>query len=191
VKGHVYQKMRENVAETVDGGVERLLERIEQPAVREFFGQRFFGGSWYDALPMTILAAAHARLLGVPLHYHCRERGRIIAGRDVPGIYRALLKLVSPERLVGQLPRAAALYFDFGVASIEWVAPNVARTTLAGLPDVLGVMLAGIVEGFMATALELTGARDVRVRTVSVVYDGGEVSGICTAALQHEATWAR
>jgi hypothetical protein len=97
VKGHVYQKMKENVASTLDGGVDRLLERIEQQDIRDFFRQRFLGGSWYDALPMAPLSYAHARLAGEPLHRFTRERGRVIAEHDVPGIYKALLRLFSPS----------------------------------------------------------------------------------------------
>jgi hypothetical protein len=190
VKGHVYKKMRDNVEATVPGGLVRFAERLEDPALRAFFAEPFFAGSWYDALPLSPFAITHARLLGVPLHYHCRERGRIVAGHDVPGVYRALLKLFSPTTLVGRLPRAASYYFDFGDVSLEWVAPNVARTSLSGLPFSLAIMLAGIVEGFMAMALELSGAKGVQVRTLEAVYDGGEIARVPTALVRHEASWS-
>lgn len=190
-KGHIYEKMKENIAETVDGGLDDFLDRLEDRDVAEFFTQKFFAGSWYDALPMAPIAIAHSRALGNAFHYHGRERGRMIAERDLSGVYRAVLKLVSPELLVGKLPRAAALYFDFGQTTSEMLPPGKARTRLAGLPFTLAPLLAGTVEGFMASALELCGGQDVQVRTLDVTYDGGVVAGIPTAAIRHEASWRR
>ena len=189
VKGHVYQKMKDNVAGTVEGGVERLLERVDPPEVRDFFRQRFLGGSWYDALPMAPLSFAHARLSGSALHPFCRERGRIVAQHDVPGIYKAILRLFSPTTLVSRLPRVATFYFSFGNATAEQLEPARARTTLAGLPYSLAPMLAGVVEGFISVALEQSGAKGVEVRTVDVCFDGQVVDGIPTAWVRHESSW--
>lgn len=189
VKGHIYQKMKANLDATVDGGVERLLERVELPEIKEFLRQRFLGGAWYDAMPMGPLAHAHARLIGIPLHPHCRERGRIVALHDVPGIYKALLSLFSPETLISRLPRVATFYFSFGNATAEPLARGRARTSLGGLPYSLAPMLAGVVEGFIAVALEQSGAKGVQVRTLDVVYDGAVVDGIPTAVVRHESSW--
>jgi hypothetical protein len=189
VKGHVYQKMKENVASTLDGGVERLLERIEQQDIRDFFQQRFLGGSWYDALPMAPLTYAHARLAGEPLHRFTRERGRITAEQDVPGIYKALLRLFSPATRISRLPRGATFYFSFGKAAAEQLEPTRARTTLSQLPYSLAPMLAGVLEGFIAVALEQSGAKGVQVRTLDVCYDGDVVDDVPTAWVRHESTW--
>jgi hypothetical protein len=187
VKGHIYQKMKDDVEASL--GVERLLERVDAPEVRDFFRQRFLGGAWYDAIPMGPLAHAHARLMGKPLHPFCRERGRIIATQDVPGIYKAILRIFSPTTLISRLPRVATLYFSFGKTSAEQLAPNRARTSLGGLPYSLAPMLAGVVEGFISVALEQSGAKGVQVRTLDVVYDGAIVERVPTAVVRHESSW--
>jgi hypothetical protein len=189
VKGHIYQKMRANVDDEVAGGVERLLERVDDARVRDFFRQRFFAGSWYDAIPMGLLSHAHARLCAKAFHPFCRERGRIIATQDVPGIYKAVLRLFSPETLVSRLPRVATFYFSFGKGTAEQPTRGRARTALAGLPYNHAPMLAGVVEGFVAVALEQSGAKGVHVRTVDVAYDGGTIDGIPTAVIRHESSW--
>lgn len=189
-KGHLYEKMRDNVDETVPGGLAAYLEHLE-PEIAEFLMQKFVTSGWYDALPMMPMAITHARMLGSVLHYHCRDRGRIVAERDIPGVYRTFLKLVSPDLLVGRLPRAATLYFDFGKATYQMLPPGRARTRLAGLPYTLAPMLAGVIEGFVGAALTLSGGKDVQVRTLDVTYDGGAVAGIPTAAVRHEASWRR
>lgn len=189
VKGHVYQKMKEDMEAGLEGGTERLLERIADESVRTFFRQQFFGGSWYDATPMGPVTHAHARLSGVPLHPFCRERGRIIATQDVPGIYKAILRLFSPETLISRLPRVATFYFSFGKATAEQLGEGRARTSLGGLPYSLAPMLAGVVEGFIAVALEQSGAKGVQVRTLDVVYDGAVTDGVPTAVVRHESSW--
>ena len=189
VKGPVYQKMKEDTDRECGEG--RLRERLGDPALRESFDQPFFASVWYDALPITPLAIAHARLVGVPMHTHCREKGRGVAGQDVPGIYRALLRLFSPVTLVGRLPRAATFYFDFGASDLEWLDERHARTTLSAVPASVAPVLAGVIEGFMAMALELTRAPDVHVRTLEVVYDGGVLFDVPTAAIRHECRWGR
>jgi hypothetical protein len=190
-KGHIYQKMVDNVAKSVDGGMDRLLERVDIPEVRDFARQRFLGGAWYDALPMAPLSHAHARLIGQPLHPFARERGRIIAMYDVPGIYKALLRLFSPRTLVSRLPRVATFYFSFGGKALaEQLDDNRARTTLGNLPYTLAPMLAGVVEGFIAEALAQSGAKGVQVRTLDVCFDGNMVDDVATAVVRHESTWA-
>ena len=189
-KGHVYLKMFENMEASVPGGLAAVVARCEEPSIAAFVAQRFTAGGWYDALPITPLGSAHARILGKPFHPFIRDKGRIIAREDVPGIYRALLKLFSPELLVGKLPRAAALYFDFGKTRAEVPRPRAAQTFLAGVPYTLAASLSATIEGFMEAALEISGARGVHVRTLEASYDGGEVGGIATAIVSHEATWS-
>ena len=189
VKGHGYQKMKDDVATSLEGGVDELVDRLSARELRDFFVQRFLGGAWYDALPMGPLAQTHARLMGRPLHPFCRERGRTIATHDVPGIYKALLRLFSPRTLISRLPRVATLYFSFGKATAEQLAPNRARTALGNLPYSLAPMLAGVVEGFVSVALEQSGAKGVQVRTLDVTYDGAVVDGIPTAVVRHESSW--
>jgi hypothetical protein len=75
VKGHVYQKMIADAGEALDGGIERLVERIDDERAREFFRQRFFAGSWYDASPMV---SSPSRTLGCPA---CRSI-RSVASAD-------------------------------------------------------------------------------------------------------------
>lgn len=188
VKGHVYQKMKPDIEESLVGGLAMYVERLE-PELRAFFEQPFLGGAWYDALPLGPLTSAHARLAGQPLHPFSRERGRTIATHDVPGIYKAILRLFSPSTLVSRLPRVATMYFSFGKASTEELAPRRVRITLDGLPYTLAPMMAGVVEGFVAVALEQSGAKGVQVRTIDVTYDGRTVEGVATAAVRAEASW--
>ena len=189
VKGHVYRKMHDDMDLSVEGGAAAVAERAEDIELRAFYGQAFLSGGWYDALPMGPLASCHARMVGVPLHRIVREKGRDIAMKDVPGVYRALLALATPELVIGRLASAAAFYFSFGKGSAKRLGPGRAQTQLSGVPYTLAPLLAGTVEGFAAAALELAGGKEVQVRTLEAVYDGNIVAGIPTAVLRHDVTW--
>ena len=187
VKGHVYRKMHDDMDASV--GAAAVAERVEDVEIREFFAQRFLAGGWYDALPLGPLSSAHARLLGIPLHQIVREKGRAIAMQDVPGVYRALLALATPELVIGRLASAAMFYFTFGKGKAEQLSPGQARSSLRGVPFTLAPLLAGTVEGFAAAALELAGGKNVQVRTVEAVYDGEVVNGVPTATISHAVSW--
>jgi hypothetical protein len=188
VKGHVYAKMLEDFAVNVPGGIDAVIARAGDAAIARFASQRFIASSWYDALPMLPLSFAHARLLGVPYHQHLRDRGRYIAERDVPGIYRFLLKLSTPEMVMRRLPRAASQYFDFGPADVAFYGSRHAVTVHSGIPEPLVPFIATTTEGFVAAALEMAGAGRVNVRCVDT--EGGpERAGIATFKVRLEATW--
>jgi hypothetical protein len=186
VKGHVYQKMMEDICAST--GLEPLLHFLRDEDVSRFAGQQFTAGGWYDALPMMPLSIAHARVAGVPFHQHLRERGRWVAEQDIPGIYRFLFKLASPEVLVSKLPRAAAMYFDFGDAECKTLRPGHVLTYQSGVPSLLVPLLAATTEGFVAAALEMAGARRPQVRCIATPKDGDR-AGLPTMTICLDVTW--
>ena len=189
VKGHVYLKMVEDFAETVDGGIVALAARTGEPGLEDFVCQRFMASAWYDALPMMPLSLAHARAVGAPLHAHLRDRGRWVAERDIPGVYRFLLKLSSPEMVVSRLARAATQYFDFGACDVKLTRPKHAEAAMAGVPRSLVPLVAATTEGFVGAALEMAGGTDVYVRCVDTPRDGAR-DGIPTMVVRLEIAWA-
>lgn len=188
VKGHVYQKMKADFDETAPGGVAGLLARIADEEITAFTEQPFMASSWYDALPMMPLSLAHAHALGVPFHHHLRDRGRQVAERDVPGIYRVLLRLATPELVASRLPRASTQYFDFGAAEAETLRPGLVRVWQAGVPVTLVPLIAATTEGFVSAAMEMSGARRVHVRCVDTPRDG-ERGGVSTLRVVLEVAW--
>ena len=188
VKGHVYQKMKADFEETTPGGIEYLLARIGDGALSAFAAQPFMASSWYDALPMMPLSLAHAHALGVPFHHHLRDRGRDVAQRDIPGIYRFLLRLSSPELVASRLPRVATQYFNFGEAEVKTVRPGLVHVSQSGVPATLVPLIAATTEGFVSAAMEMAGAGRVLVRCVDTLRDG-ERAGVTTSRVMLEVAW--
>jgi hypothetical protein len=187
VKGHVYQKMLEDFRATT--GLDALVRWMKDDDLTRFVEQQFTAGGWYDALPMMPLSIAHARVLGLPVHQHLRDRGRWVAEQDIPGIYRFLFNLASPELLVSRLPRAATMYFDFGGAEVKTMRPRHHHVYQTGVPSTLVPLLAATTEGFVAAALEMAGARRPQVRCIATPKDGDR-AGLPTMTLCLEITWS-
>jgi hypothetical protein len=187
VKGHVYQKMLEDFRTST--GVDALLRWVKDDDIARFVEQQFTAAGWYDALPMMPLSVAHARVHGIPFHQHLRDRGRWVAEQDVPGIYRFLFKLASPEVLVSRLPRAATTYFDFGESEVKTLRPRHVLTYQSGVPAMLVPLVAATTEGFVAAALEMAGARRPQVRCIATPKDGDR-AGLATMTVCLEVTWS-
>ena len=188
VKGHVYQKMIADFEASVTGGVLALLERIGDATITEFATQHFMASSWYDALPMMPLSLAHARALGLPFHQHLRDRGRWVAENDVPGIYRVILRLASPDLVISRLPRAAMQYFNFGRSETVTVRQGLARVSQEGVPQTLVPVIAATTEGFVCATMEMAGGRRVQVRCIEATKDGDR-GGVQTSRIVVEVAW--
>jgi len=187
VKGGVYLATREYHDTRVAGGYAATCEKLASP-LRKFAEQRFVMGGWYDALPLTDLAVAAAHACGVPFHSFVREGGLYQAERDIRGVYRVLLKLVSPESIASRLGKLAGLYFAFGEASAELVSPGRAVATHRGVPALLVPFYLAASEGFTQAALTATGARGVSVRWPPPQEDGAR-DGVATMTVRLELSW--
>jgi hypothetical protein len=187
VKGHVYLKMQEDIASSV--GIDRVFEHVKNSAaVRAYFAQRFLAGSWYDAFPLMPVAMGHARASGAPLYSFLRDKGRVIAQKDAPGIYRALLRLASPSLVVERLPKLASRYFDFGTSDVERVGERSYRSIQRGVPELLVPLIAATTEGFVAQSLVLAGGANATARYVSSETDGAK-QGYATMAVVLAIGW--
>jgi hypothetical protein len=187
VKGHVWQGALEYYSGRVPGGLVALTSKLD-PDLRTFVGQRFLAASWYDALPIATVSLAVARLCGVEQEEILRDRSRWQAERDIRGIYRMLVRLVSPETVATRFGRVILQYFDFGKSDAKIISPGVCEIIEDGIPLPLALCMVPIAEGWAETALRQAGALDVQVRA-EPPHREGERSGMDTYRLRFEVSW--
>ena len=94
IKGGAYRGHLDYVAEQVPGGVEEMLRGFRDPALAEFFQQKFLASTFYDILPLVVAGYVCARQARKSFSEFVRVRSRYPAERDVSGIYRMLIKLI-------------------------------------------------------------------------------------------------
>lgn len=188
VKGHVYRGILDHLEGMVPGGAYAVRGELRDSETRAFFEQSFLASDWYDILPAQPLIVASARLAGVPFLQLTRQVARAQAYRDIHGIYRFVLKLASPETVISRMSRATAQYFDFGATELKALTTGHACLERTGVPSPMVGFYCGMTEGFVAVAMELTGARDVRVRPSRPVHDG-QRAGVETMTIPFDVRW--
>jgi hypothetical protein len=188
MKGHVYRGVLEHLDTMVPGGSYAVRGELRDSDVRVFFEQSFLPSGWYDILPSQPLIVTSARLAGIPFLQLARQVARAQAHRDINGIYRFVLKLSSPEMVIRRMSRATAQYFDFGTTELKALQPGHATLERTGVPAPMVGFYCGLTEGFVVVALEVTGAKDVRVRPSRPVRDG-ERSGVETMTIPFDVRW--
>ncbi len=187
--GLVFDGARAFIAVRVPGGSDAFAASLP-PRLARFWSQIFIASGRYDVLPIVALSAHAASLCGIPHAQFITENARWMADRDVHGVYRLLLKVLSPSTVAMRLPKASMRYFDFGNATADQISHDTCRSTQAGIPVAMVDWFVAASIGFCDVALRIAGAKSVSVREVSRV-DDGVVGAMRTSTLTLEIKWDR
>jgi hypothetical protein len=187
-KGNAYSGDIRFYNDVVRGGFEAVVAALPDDAHRNFARQQFRASEWYDAYPGAQLEVAAARVRGLPFERHRRETGAWHATHAARGLYGALLRMVSSETVALWGPRISSIYFEFGRTEARVTGPREVCVSRRGTPRELVQWLAFASAGFTEAALQLAGARDVRV-TLEDVTDGGRHLGRESANVDLRITW--
>ena len=187
VKGLLYLGNIEYHNAEVPGGFEAVLARLRTPELKTFFEQPFTAAAMYDAAPVLALSEAASHVKGRPHLHFVRETARWNAERRLRSVYRSLLG-DSIDALPHKLPRLTMQYFDFGRVSVE---PGRGRFRLCfgQIPRFLLNWYVGATQGYGQGALELLGAKGIRLSHPNNVRTDGEAEGIETVAFSYDCQW--
>jgi hypothetical protein len=189
VRGSTYHGMREFVERRVTGGLDAVLPHLPDDEHRSFAAQIFLPTSQYDALPIRPISEAIAAAQGLPYYESVRSRGSLVAQRDLGGLYRILLKVVSPELVAERLQRVSLRYFDFGAVEVVDTSKGRSETRMKGIPLPIAMWIGPMITGYATEALKAAGASAPRVRVDAPVRDG-ERSGVETVMLGIHLSWS-
>jgi hypothetical protein len=187
-KGALFEAAQQFYVQEVPGGLDAVLRGLDEPE-RAFLDRRFQARDDYDVLPLVTINAAAARLVGVAADELNRRGARWTAERDLRGLAKLVLRMLSPATLALKLPKLAMRYFDFGEADSTLDGPRRCRVTQAGIPVVLADWMLSATEGFSLVGLERTGARAPVFRAKPSRPDG-ETHGVPTVTLEFELSWS-
>ena len=162
VKGVVYAGTHKYFAKQVQGGLDALwTELAGDPPLLAFMQQKFLASGWYDVLPVAALIRAEARALRLSVPHYLRKRSEFQAKDDIGGVYRFLLKMISPESVANRLPRLLTQIFDFGTNEINAIDNEHIEATLTGFPMMLWPWYSTAFEVYSETLLSLAGGKQV------------------------------
>lgn len=188
IKGVAYRGHLEYVAEHVPGGVDEMLRGFRDPALAEFFAQKFLASSFYDIVPLVVAGYVCARQSRRSFSEFVRVRSRFQAERDVGGIYRLLIKLVSPMHVIERLSALQSQYLDFAEGAVEIVDDHHVVLVRPKLPAMLAGWNATVLEAYIDVLLTRAGAKSVLARPRPLEPDG-TVHGFAAVRWKCDVTW--
>lgn len=153
-----------------------------------YFSELFLVSGDYDASPLLRLYVACAAFVGDDVGRFIVERARRSAVADAQGMYKPMLHADTPEGMAERLHLAFKRYFPPCGAITISVAPGRFEGELSKLPEPMAGMHTSSTIGFVAGALDLTGAEEIHVEITSATPEG-EISGVPILTARFVATW--
>jgi hypothetical protein len=164
VKGVAYRGHLDYVDANVPGGVAAMKAGFSDPAVAEFFDQTFLASSFYDVMPLAHAGVICADLSGLSFYEFVRTRTIAQAERDVRGVYKWLLSLLSPRMVATRLPKFLAQYLDFLVFEVVEASPKRVVGRLSGIPLELKCWQSTVFEAYYVHVFKIGGVKDFSIR---------------------------
>ena len=180
VRGPVTQQIRQAVLRA--GGQpawESLLAQVSEPC-RKLFLSPIGSYEWVDADLAAEMNTAFLSLKGLEWIH---ARGRSAAREQLLTVHRWLFKLASPEFLLNNTPRILRLYYRGCRGAVSRVGAGEATLNLWAhgyYPEWFSHGLVGWLQG----ALELSGAKDLRIHHQSPTGHG--LDSVCH---RYRVTW--
>jgi hypothetical protein len=135
------------------------------------------------------LIKAESRVFGLTVRQYLIRRSVFQAQVDIGGVYRVLLKLVSPEAVAMRLPRMLTQIFDHGASDVRKLEPGWIESLLSGFPRVLWDWYSTAFEIYTQTALSAAGAKQVTALVRDPESDG-EQHGVELIKFRVDARWS-
>jgi hypothetical protein len=162
-KGTVWVGIRGFVEARVDGGVDKVVEALEDPALGAFFSQMFVTNGWYDIMPIMRISQVIGEVMGVGQMEYVRQSATWHADQDLKGVYKLLGKLPSPIAVCRRFASMSSQMWNF--VNIEIVREDACKVEsyATGIPQVLAPWWLRAAECYTNVVLKASGAKNGRV----------------------------
>lgn len=190
IKGVAYKGTLKSISKDSGSGMNRVLERIgdERPELSKFIDGPFLASSMYDVFGLPLFTFYVAEVLGRNFKAHVYRISRAQLEADLSGVYRFLLKMVSPERVLKQIVLVTNQYFDFGEMELLESKKKSAIMVRRDFPLMLLPWYEDVATGYGEVALERAGAKDPKV-LCRVEKRGAKVHSLEAGDLYLDVAW--
>ena len=129
--------------------------------------------AWYEVDVLHAANTKAAERLGISMHDLATELASENARTDLRGVYKFLVKVLSVRTILSQLPRLWRNYVHFGECVPISSEPGHYAAEGQGMFEEYLAWTSGCCRGFVTTAVEMAGARDVKAKIVPLPPLGG------------------
>jgi hypothetical protein len=137
----------------------RILALLDEET-RSVFRGEIYSSSWYSLDFFTRFLELEIRVLADGKEEMVTRGAEAVIERQLRGIYRAFVKLGSPEFVIKRIAAVHATYFQGVPIEVQLVGSGKALIKYVGFEKQHRIMGFAII-GFFKKALEISGARDV------------------------------
>jgi hypothetical protein len=188
VKGVALRGVFPLYEEILPGGVPALLARLDDRALASYMSQQFIANETYDVFAFAKLGITAAELAGVPYNVFTFRLAERQAELDLSGVYKLILRALSPIQVINRIVRVGEIYFNFAPASARVIDAHTAEFTRQEFPLALMPWYGPVVEGYNRVALARTGARDITSQ-IALEPSPQLVHGLPVATLRIRMQW--
>jgi hypothetical protein len=176
--GHVVQIKGSAIQETLnqinrragDDALRQILVLLDEPA-RKVFEREIFASSWYPLDVFTQFLEVEIKVLAGGNEEMVTRGSEAVIERQLRGIYKAFVKLGSPEFVIKRIAAVHATYFQGVPIDVELPAHGSATVRYKGFQKQHRIMGLAII-GFFRKALEISGAEDVAIHFATPIDEG-------------------
>jgi hypothetical protein len=190
VKGSICRGCCDYIADHVQGGIPAVLAALPSDALRRCFEQPFLASAWYDVFVLDALLRVAAKVVGQPFEAFLNQTFDAQAARDQRGVYKLLLRAISPEMLVKRLPSIGSQLFSFTSSEVRELGPGHWENIISGVPVLLRTVYCESSGAFVSRALRTTGACDLQHRWLEP-RPTRDVHGIAICTVVRELRWRK
>jgi hypothetical protein len=153
-----------------DDAFKKILSLLDDESRKVFEGE-IFASTWYPLDAFTRFLEVEIRVLADGNEEMVTRGSEAVIERQLRGIYKAFVKLGSPEFVIKRIAAVHATYFQGVPIEVQMPARGKAIVRYTGFEKQHRIMGFAII-GFFKKALEISGARDVTIHFVTPIEEG-------------------
>lgn len=173
IKGSAIQETINQILRRVgDDGLNKILALLDDQTRTVLKGE-IVASSWYPLDAFTRFLEMEIKVLAAGDENAVTRGSEAVIERQLRGIYKAFVKLGSPEFVIKRIAAVHATYFEGVPIEVELPAPRSATVRYNGFQKQHRVMGFAII-GFFRKALEISGAKNVVIHFTVPIEEGSE-----------------
>jgi hypothetical protein len=180
IKGSAIKETIEQIKRrSGEAAFQKILGLLDDPA-RKIFESEIFSSTWYPLDFFTRFLEIEIRVLAEGNEEMVTRGAEAVIERQLRGIYKAFVKLGSPEFVIKRIAAVHATYFQGVPIEVQMQAHGRALVKYTGFEKQHRIMGFAIV-GFFKKALEISGAKDVAISFSTPIEEGKGYSELSIA----------
>jgi hypothetical protein len=157
----------------------RILGLLDQESQNVLRGE-IFSSSWYSLDVFTRFLEVEIRVLANGNEEMITRGAEAVNERQLRGIYKAFVKVGSPEFVIERLAAVHTTFFQGVSVNVESLGRGKVLIRYTGF-ETQHRLIGFAIIGFFNKALELSGTKDVAIHFVTPIQDGKEYSELSIA----------